>query len=98
MRRLLLKGKWPVAFQDSRCAGLCRAYEHAVDDALELALDERMNDNAIVAIEKAVDSLEHYLRSEPYFRDPQHQRETAEAREQLVRLGKTARLSINCLA
>lgn len=86
MRRLLLKGKWPVAFQDPKCANLRRAYERAVDKALELAFDGKMKDSAIHEIDKSIDEIESYLTSSPHLADKQHQMETSEARQHVTRL------------
>jgi hypothetical protein len=93
MNRLLLKGKnWAVPFQDPSFAALRREYEHAVDNALELAIDGTMKDSAIDDVEKAVEELDRKLRSSPHLLEPEHQREANEGREQLDRLRKTARL------
>ena len=43
LNRLSMKKKWSVAFQDPRFKLWREAYERAVDDALELAMDGRMN-------------------------------------------------------
>ncbi len=93
MNRLLLKGdNWVVAFRVPSFAALRRAYEHAVDNALELALDGKWKDSAIVDIENAVKDLEDKVRSSPHLSAPEHLREANEAREQLKHLGRTARL------
>ena len=98
MSRLSLKGKkkWAVAFQDPRFAGACRAYQRAVDNALELAIDGKMKDGAIVAVENAVADLEAVLQATPHLLDPEHQAEAAEARKQLDNLQKTHGSSCGC--
>jgi signal recognition particle subunit SEC65 len=94
MSRLSLKGKkkWAVAFEDPKFALYCRSYERAVDDALDLAIDGRMNDNALKAIQKAVDDLEFKVSQTPELRDPRNQQLYSEAKEQLNRLQKSVRL------
>jgi hypothetical protein len=93
MNRLLLKGRnWAVAFRDPSFAALRHAYESAVDNALEIALDGKWKDSAIVEIENVVEELEVKVRSSPHLLAPEHQREASEAREQLGHLRKTARL------
>ncbi len=94
MRRLSLKGKkkWAVAFQDPGFASLCRAYELAVDNALELAIEGKMKESAIADVEKAVENLEDKLRATPQLFELRRQSEASEARAQLDRLRKTARL------
>jgi hypothetical protein len=94
MSRLLLKGKnkWVVAFKDPRFDSLRRAYERAVDDAMELAIDGKMTDEAIAAVQKAVRDLEDKLRATPHLLEPSNQREFSEAKRQLDRLRNTPRL------
>jgi hypothetical protein len=94
MSRLQLKGqkKWAVAFQDPKFAPYCRAYELAVDDALDLAIVGKMTPEAIQAIQKAVDDLEFKVAHTPELLDPQNQRLGSEAREQLDRIRRSIRL------
>jgi hypothetical protein len=96
MARLLLKGnqnkKWSVAFQDPRFAGLRQAYERAVDDALELAIDGKMREEAIENVEKAVQDIEDRLKQTPYLLDPKNQRLYSEAKAQVDLLRLSARL------
>jgi hypothetical protein len=94
MSRLSLKGekKWAVVFQNAPFAPFCRAYERAVDDALDLAIEGKMKDEAIKAIQKAVDDLEFKLAHTPELRDAQNQRLYSEAKDQLDRLRKSVRL------
>ena len=51
-----------------------------------------MKDSVIVDVEKAVENLENRLRATPHIFEVGHQSEASEAREQLDRLRKTARL------
>ena len=97
MKRLSLKkttkqNKWAVAFQDPGFASLCRAYERAVDNALERAIGGKMEDSLIAEVEQAVGDLEEKLRATPLLLGPGRQSEASEARAQLDRLRKTAKL------
>jgi hypothetical protein len=94
MSRLSLKGekKWAVAFEDPQFGPYCRAYERAVDDALERAIEGKMNDEALKAIQKAVDDLEFKVAQTPELLDPQNQRLYSEAKEQVDGLRKSVRL------
>jgi len=94
MDRLSLKTKkkWAVAFQDPQFTTLCQAYQRAVDNALDLAIESKMTQEAIDAVEKAVDHLEDKVRRTPYLLDPSNQRLGGEARLQLDNMRKTARL------
>lgn len=55
------KGKWPVALQDPGFAQDRRAYERALDDALEQQIEGKMTLGAIAALEKAVNNLAQKL-------------------------------------
>ena len=59
MQRLLPrgKGKWPVAIQDDQFAHEIRAYEHAVDEALEQQIQGKMSFEAIRGVDSAVEGL-----------------------------------------
>lgn len=92
MNRLSLKGRWVVAFQDPRFNGLKRAYERAVENALDLAIDGKMNQDAIEAIHKAVAELDDALVHTHHLLEPKNQREAAEARAQVDQIKTTARL------
>jgi hypothetical protein len=94
MNRLSLKAKkkWAVAFQDPQFSSLCQAYQRAVDNALDLAMDGKMTQEAIEAIEKAVDTLDDKVLRTPYLLDPVNQRLASEAKTQLDNIRKTARL------
>jgi hypothetical protein len=94
MSRLSLKGekKWSVAFQDPKFGAYCRSYERAVDDALDLAIEGKMKDEAIEAIQKAVNDLEFKVLSTPELRNPDNQRLYSEARSQLDRLRESVKL------
>lgn len=92
MNRLSLKGqnKWAVAFQDPPFAPYRQAYQRAVDDALDLAIEARMTHNAIDAVEKAVDNLEDKVLRTPDLLDPRNQRLASEAKLQLDTLRKNS--------
>lgn len=95
MARLSPKGKkpkWVVAFQDDRFATYCRGYERAVDNALGLATDGKMEPGAIEDLQKAVEHLQFKLDHTPEFLEPRNQRRYHEAKEQLDRLRLSARL------
>jgi hypothetical protein len=94
LSRLSLKGekKWAVAFEDPQFGPYCRAYERAVDDALERAIDGKMNDETLKALQKAIDDLEFKVKHTPELSDPQNQRLYSEARAQLDRMQKAVRL------
>ncbi len=92
LNRLSLKGRWVVAFQDPRFVVLKRAYEHAVEDALDLAIDGKMNQGALDAIDRAVTELEDKMVHTPYLLDPSNQRQSAEARIQINQIRTTTRL------
>jgi hypothetical protein len=57
------KGKWPIALQDRRFAEDRRAYERALDDALEQQIEGKMSLEAISALEKTVNNLAERLDS-----------------------------------
>jgi hypothetical protein len=63
MSRLLLKGKgnWTVAFQDGRFAAVRHAYERVLDNALEQAIEGKVQIPAIEAVDAAVDDLARKL-------------------------------------
>jgi hypothetical protein len=63
MSRLVLKGKgkWPPAFQDPQFAPQLRAYELALDSALERAIEGKMTIPTIEAVEAAVVDLARKL-------------------------------------
>jgi hypothetical protein len=63
MSRLSLrgKGKWPVAFRGPEFASYRRAYELALDHALEQAIEGKLQTPAISAVDKAVDDLSRRL-------------------------------------
>jgi hypothetical protein len=52
------KGKWPVAFQDPQFALERRAYERAVDNALEQQIEGKMEIEAITAVDTAIQGLD----------------------------------------
>jgi hypothetical protein len=92
MNRLSMKKKWAVQFQNDRYKLLCKDYQRAVQKALDLAIDGKMKDEAIAAVEKAVDNLEDTLKRDPFLADPRNQRLYSEAKSQLETLRRTERL------
>jgi hypothetical protein len=58
------KGKWPVAFQSDRYAFERKAFERAIDDALEKMIDGKMLPETIAAYEAAVRELSARLEDE----------------------------------
>ncbi len=91
MGRLSLKGKKmrAVAFQDPRFHRAIQNYQLAVDNALELAMDENMTEKAIRDIEKAFDDLENLFMRTPHVLDPRHQKEYAEGKNQLDKMRRS---------
>lgn len=91
MGRLSLKGKRmrAVAFQDPRFHRAIQNYQLAVDNALELAMDENMTEKAIKDVEKAFDDLEDLFMRTPHVLDPRHQKEYAEGKEQLDKMRRS---------
>ncbi len=63
MNRLTIKGKgkWPVAFQDTRFANEIRSFERAVDTALDEAVDGKAQMRSIQEIQTSVDQLARKL-------------------------------------
>jgi hypothetical protein len=92
MNRLSMKKKWVVQFQNDRYRPLCEKYQRTVQSALDLALDGEMKQDAIVAVEKAVDDLEDTLKRDSFLADPRNQRLYSEANSQLDTLRRTERL------
>jgi len=93
MNRLSMKKKWVVQFQNDRYKLLCQDYQRAVEHALDLAIDGKMKQQeAIAAVEKAVDNLEDTLTRDPFLADPRNQRLYSEAKAQLDTLQRTERL------
>jgi hypothetical protein len=57
-------GKWPVALQDERFAPARRAYERAVDAALEQQLSGKMSLEAIRNVKEAIEGISRALDAE----------------------------------
>jgi hypothetical protein len=57
LRRLTAKGSWPVGLRDERLVGERKAYELAVDNALELQLQGKLTPEAVHKVEEAVNDL-----------------------------------------
>ena len=55
------KGKWPVAFQDNQFDRDRRAFEKALDNALEQQYKGNVQLETIDAVQKTVDNLEYTL-------------------------------------
>jgi hypothetical protein len=83
------KGKWPVAFQDDRFARERKAFERAVDDALEQMIEGKMTPEAISAYESAVGTLSNRLES--LYR-PSTERRYTEAKERIREMEKISLL------
>jgi hypothetical protein len=94
MSRLSMKGKkkWAVAFQDPAFKLSCDAYQKAVDKALDLAIDGKMNQQVIEELRKAVDDLDDKVLRTPELLDARNQRQASEARLQIDYLRKMIRL------
>jgi hypothetical protein len=90
MERLSMRGngKWPVAFQFPEFELYRRAYERAVDTALEQAIEGKARQESIDAIGKAVDDLRSKLVEVVR---PDSQRLQSEALSQLDDLQSTVR-------
>jgi hypothetical protein len=91
MHRLTMKGKgkWPVAFQDTRFAVELKEFEAAVDAALEEAIDGKAQLSKMARIQSAVEELARKLEREV---DPDTDRRALnEAALQLKSLRTTVR-------
>jgi hypothetical protein len=91
MERLSLKGKgkWSVAFQDNRFQYVKKAYERALDKALEQAIDGKMQIAAIEELERKGDDLLARLNEVV---GPSSDRLYIEAKERVKELQSTVRL------
>jgi hypothetical protein len=91
MERISLKGKgkWTVALQDDGFLFVKKAYELALDAALEQAIDGRMQLSAIEGVEAAADDM--FLRLDEVV-GPSTDRLYMEAKERLTELKSTVRL------
>jgi hypothetical protein len=91
MDRLSLKGKgkWSVALQDDRFQREKRAYERALDKALEQATDGKMQIAAIEEVDARADDLFRKLNEVV---GPTDDRLYVEAKERLTELQSTVRL------
>lgn len=83
MRRLVAKGQWPVGLRGERFATSRRAYERAVDEALEQQIEGKLSREAILNVEAAIlalrDDLERVI-------TPSADKVYIEARDYLARL------------
>ena len=91
MDRLSLKGKgkWSVALQDDKFQYVKKAYERALDKALEQAIDGKMQIPAIDEVEAKADDMYRRLDEVGV---PSNHRLYIEARERLNELKSTVRL------
>jgi hypothetical protein len=91
MERLSVRGKhkWTVALQDDRFALVKKAYERALDKALEQAIDGRMQIPTIDGVEAAADDM--FRRLDDVV-GPSPDRLYMEAKERLNELKATVRL------
>jgi hypothetical protein len=83
------KGKWPVAFQDDQFTAERRGYERALDNALEQAIEGKMQLEAIKAVEDAVEVLANKLDK---VIPPSTERHYMEAKKRVDELRISARL------
>lgn len=58
MQRLSTRGRWPVGLRGPDFSGACRAYERALDTALEQQIEGKLSTEAIAAVGRAIDDLE----------------------------------------
>jgi len=91
MDRLSLKGKgkWSVALQDDKFQFVKKAYERAVDKALEQAIDGKMQLAAIDEVDARADDMFRRLNEVV---EPSSDRLYTEAKERLTELKSTVRL------
>jgi hypothetical protein len=89
LQRLTARGKWPVGLRGDALARDRRAYERAVDNALEQQLEGKLRLEAIQAVEAAVNdlfiALDHVI-------TPSRDTVYMEAKNHLTRLKATAEL------
>ena len=92
MRRLTMKGKgkWPVAFQDPAFAAECRAFDNAVNKALDEAMEGKAQLSTIRTVQDAAEGLA--LKLDQVVDAKEDQRAYSEAVERLRELKSTARL------
>ncbi len=65
LRRLSLRGKWPIGLRGKALANERKAYERALDTAMEQQFDGKLSKEAIAKVEAAVLALEERLEMEP---------------------------------
>jgi hypothetical protein len=92
MSRLSVKKRWAVAFQDPRFDRLRERYQKAVDNAMDLAIEHKMEDAAIDAIIAAVEDLQGEIDRNPNLSDAKRQLEYAQAKTQLKTLSATIKI------
>jgi hypothetical protein len=89
LARLTARGKWPVGLRGDEFAGERRAYERAVDAALEQQIEGKLSREAIQAIDKAVRDLSIKL---DVVVGPSRDKVYLEARNYIRRLESTTEL------
>ena len=91
MQRLQPRGvsKWPVAFQDDRFNHERKAYERAVDAALEQQIEGKMSFEVIQGVRDAVEGLSRALDTAP---SPERKQHIARPGSGSARLQKMAEL------
>lgn len=92
LQRLKGKGRtsWPVAFQNPSYAPERRAFDRAIDRAMEQMIDGRILNEAIAAYEEAVNDLTKKLERDPDARPPD--RRYTEAKTRLNEMAKATTL------
>src|SRR5579883_199577 len=83
------KGKWPVAFQDDQFTAERRGYERALDEALEQAIEGKIQLETIKKLEDAVEILANKLDKVV---TPSNERHYMEAKKRVAELRSSARL------
>jgi hypothetical protein len=90
MNRLSMRRKkWPVFFQDDTYKPARDAYQRAVDHGLDLAIDGKMEEEALRAVEQAIDGLENALMSAPIVHEVRNQKLYSDAKAKLDILKRT---------
>ncbi|HEY2155068.1 MAG TPA: hypothetical protein VGH33_05530 [Isosphaeraceae bacterium] len=91
MHRLIPRGtgKWPVAMQDARFDNDRRAYERAVDAALEQQIGGKMSFEVIDGVKQAVEGLDRALAAADL---PPRDRRSIDAKDRIKELRAMARL------
>jgi hypothetical protein len=83
------KGKWPIALEQTQFDGYRHAYERAVDTVLGQAIEDKIQTDAITAVERAVEDLARKL-DDVY--GPSNDTLYREAKERIKEIAQTAEL------